>query len=566
MVFKKGSRHTLIDPFPLENLVDLEFGDADGIRDDSVEKAFVETSSIRLLQKGRHTVISGPIGSGKSAAFKLLKSRSVVFENYIENVIVVPVEEAISFHTMHQFIDEYFPKEDKHVIYQIVWLLHIAVRIAETLSNLDGFPQNSEEKFINKFLEQTNSREQSIGLLDKAANIFKGFSAKIEAKIANTPIALQVKMDKTKTDKRKKVNLNKVLEYCSKAVAARENFDKVLIIIDKIDKFVAGIEYDVQKKYIEALLEIEDDLVSIQNFHFNIFIRSDLFARLSFSSLGYDKVNDRTLKLEWTDDEILQFVANRILVALENSKIATLQDMIESTDLSQVKMSGIGNSFFFQFMPAALKRFIFERREITTNKRTSLIPALSKSIITKVFPRKISHYNNFGELEEILTCEFIKTHFRDGRGLTTPRYLLIFLKEVQNKIASYYDDNPQLKVNVTQFGGDYEWALFERNSVYQAYLDAKTLYMKNLCNIDDRWTKWIVQFLAVKGTKSEYSFKWIRSNVVSSNDIETTAFVAFLQSVGFLRVKKHNPEFKKRTYTLPIMYLPHPSPKPILVN
>ena len=128
------------------------------------------------------------------------------------------------------------------------------VRVAETLSNLDGFPQNSEEKFINKFLAQTNSRGQSIGLLYKAANIFKGFSAKLEAKIDNTPIALQAKMDTAKTDKRKKVNLNNVLEHCSKAVAAREKFDKVLIIIDKIDKFVASIEYDIQKKYIEALL------------------------------------------------------------------------------------------------------------------------------------------------------------------------------------------------------------------------------------------------------------------------------------------------------------------------
>ena len=32
MVLKRGSKHTLIDPFPVENLADLEFGDADGIR------------------------------------------------------------------------------------------------------------------------------------------------------------------------------------------------------------------------------------------------------------------------------------------------------------------------------------------------------------------------------------------------------------------------------------------------------------------------------------------------------------------------------------------------------
>jgi hypothetical protein len=422
MISSIGTRHALVNPFPVNDLINLDFGDADGLRDHTVEKAFVETSSIKLLQKGRHTIISGSIGSGKSAIFKLIKARSDIFAEYLQDVLVVPIEEAISFHAMRQFIADYFPQQDERTVYQMVWFLHIAMRIAETMAGWENFPQGSDEKVINKFLQQTNSRGANIGLLDKMTGIFKGFSAKVEAKIANTPLSLQVGVDGAKSNTAKKVNLNKVFDHCSKAATIRK-IDRILVVVDKIDKFVAGEDYSTQKKYIEALLEIEDDLVAIENMHFNIFVRSDLFARLSFASLGRDKVSDRTLVLEWTDDEILKFVASRILVALEDAAIASLRDMIASTDLSNYKISGLWDSIFFRLMPAPIKRWIFEWRDVANSKRTNLITALSKSIITKVFPRKVPHCNSAGDPEDILTCQFLRTHFKDGRDLTTPRSL-----------------------------------------------------------------------------------------------------------------------------------------------
>lgn len=565
MIHKLGTRHALVDPFPVEELINLNFGDADGLRDHTVEKAFVETSSIKMLQRRRHSIIAGSIGSGKSAVFRLIKNKSYLFEEYLEKTIVVPIEESISFYNIRKFIAEYFPCQDELMVYQMIWLIQVVIHISEKLAELDGFPQGHDEKSINRFLDQTNCRGANIGLLERIAGIVRDFSAKVEARIANTPISLQASVHGAKTDTSKKLNLNKLMMHCSRAATSR-NFDQILVTVDKIDKFVAGEDYQTQKQFIEALLEVEDDLVSIGNLHFNIFIRSDLFARLSFAALGRDKVSDRTLYLEWSDDEIIQFVASRILVALEDAEIATLTDMIQSTDLSHYKVSNIWNSAFFRLMPGALKRIIFEWRDMASSYRSSLITALSKGIITKVFPRRLPHCNGSGINEEILTCEFIKTHFRDGRGVTTPRYLLIFLKEVQKQVASYYDDNPHIEARVVQFGRDYEWELFNRMRVYQAYRNAKTLYIKNRCNIDDKWTKWIVQFLTKKGVKNAFSYKWIRSNVVESNDKEVTAFIAFLHSVGLLRVKEHNPQFKKRTFSLPIMYSPEPSPNPVLLS
>lgn len=559
MLFSKVPKHGLVDPFPIEKLIKLDFGDADGFRDKIVERAFIETTSISLLKQDRHTIVSGPIGAGKSAIFKLLKQQSNLFKDYIDNRIVVPIEESISFHVLRELTNEYFPKNDPQLIYQVIWFFHIAVRISESVSKLHSFPIDENEKEINKFLQQIDSHGQNQGILDKVKWIFQDLSAKLEAKISSTPLTLQASVDAKQKQGKKKVNLNKIIDHCVKAVKNRK-LPGFLVLIDKVDKFVAGEEYDTQRKYIESLFEVEDDLASLDNIHFNIFIRSDLFSRLNFSSLGYDKVSDRTVKLEWTDDEILEFVAKRILISLESSNIASLSDIMRSTDLSQCKDLPIHDSFFLKLLPSFMKRIIIEKQDIANSKRTDLITALSKAIITKVFPRKIPHCNENGEYEDVLTCHFIKTHFRDGRDFTTPRYLLIFLKKVQKQVASYYDDNPHLTVNVVKFGDDCEWKLFERSSVYKAYVESKTLYIKNLCNIDSKWTKWIVQLLAIKNDKKDFNYKWIKSHVVSANDDAAIAFIAFLQSIGFFHIKKHDPDIKKRIYKLPIMYSTTPTP------
>lgn len=562
--FSKQRKHYLIDPFPTDKIITLDFGDADGHRDRMTEKTFVETTSIRLLKSGRHSIVAGPIGAGKSTIYKLIRKNSEFFKEYIANRTVVPIEEAVSFRALDQLIRDYFPDIEDKVVYQTIWYFHIVVRISEEISQYEGFPTNDDESAINNFLKETGAIGQCVGIIDRLKGMAEGLSAKVEAKILNTPVSLEVSTKKKKRrGEIKRINLNKVLKHCSDALQRRKK-PGALVIIDRIDKFVAGEEYTAQKKYIEALLEIEDDLASIDNIQFNIFIRSDLFSRLDFSSLGYDKVNDRTLRLVWSDDEIIQFVASRILNSLEQSEIAAFPDILRSTDLSKYRLDGIWRLRFHPLIPTFIRSKLTEWRDIVRESRTSLITAFSNSIITKVFPRKIRHCNIKSQPDDLATDRFLQTHFRDGRGITTPRYLLIFLKETQIKVASYYDDNPDLYASVVQIGKDFEWKLFPQKCIYSAYISAKSIYIKNVCNIDDKWTRWIVHLLSIKAEKTIFNFKWMKNNLSSSVDDEIIAFMAFLESVGFLKIKIHDPDFRKRVFEFPILYLPHPSPNPIL--
>ena len=54
------------------------------------------------------------------------------------------------------------------------------------------------------------------------------------------------------------------------------------VIIDKIDKFVAGVEYTIQRAFLTALLDVDDDFSSDHYINLKVFLRADLFERVRF--------------------------------------------------------------------------------------------------------------------------------------------------------------------------------------------------------------------------------------------------------------------------------------------
>lgn len=121
-------KHYLIDPFPTDKIITLDFGDADGHRDRITEQTFVETTSIRLLKSGRFSIVAGPIGAGKSTIYKLIRKNSEFFKEYIADRTVVAIEEAVSFRALDQLIKDYFPNIEDKVVYQTIWYFHTAGR------------------------------------------------------------------------------------------------------------------------------------------------------------------------------------------------------------------------------------------------------------------------------------------------------------------------------------------------------------------------------------------------------------------------------------------------------
>jgi len=540
--------------FPINLIRELNFGSADGHRDGIViEDAFIETSAVKIFCQNRHSIISGVIGSGKSTIFQLLKKKSEHLPGF-ENSLIVPIEEAISFKQLREVVSTHFPSADEQRVFQLIWLFQIAINISEQLDkDIDLEEMDRDGLIIKDFLRDTNSSQHYDTVIDKFKNLISSVKVKIQAKFKDGPVSISSEINNEKSKRSKLINLDKVIDACNKIII-RSNYEQVLIIIDKIDRFVSGEEYSTQKLYVQSLLELEDDLHNLDAIKFKIFLRKDLFERIDFTALGFDKVNDNTIELIWSKDEIISFISRRLRVALKTAGIINVRHIVMSTNLDEYHLSGIEILRLNPNISWWAKSLLTFGKELNHERKLGLYSKLDRSIITKIFPRNITHCSEDGIFEEISIFHFLESHFRDGHGSCTPRYLLIFLKETQREVAAYYDDNPDQEAPLIDIDGNLEWEVFKKGCVYDAYRNAKMLYTKNIEEADNNWTKNFQVFQSKKGKKTSFDYKWVRANVTGVSEEEALQFLAFLQVIGYLLVKENNSDIRKRKYALPILY------------
>lgn len=546
----------LKNPFPLERLNSLQLGSMDGHRDSLIERGFITTRSIKSFLNDRHSIIIGPFGSGKSAIFNLLKNKSQSLPIYRDDLIV-SIDEQVQFHELREDAAKIFTSLSETLTYQLLWKFQVCRRIAEEIANLDEFPNSPEEKYLCEFISRTGGQGGHLSILFRMKDLLKNISIRIKTNLSNSPVDVEIQSNPAKSIKNIELNLDKVISNISKSITQR-NIRQCTVIIDKLDKFVAGEDYSTQKKYIEALIQLEDDLYGIQSIGFKIFIRSDLYDRLDFSSLGPDKAEDNTLRLDWSKEEIRSFVAKRLYIALAEAGIWNLQDIIESSDLSDYSLRWYERQLLadekssIKYKVAHLYNRAFGRKR---NKRT-LFEKLDLAIINKLFDPDLVHEGFDGKPKDIDCQDFFDSHFLDGNNICTPRYMLVFLKELLDEANSYYLQSPNIRIAPVLFNGEWIYKLFPSEIVYKSYIKSKEKFIRHVSKVDERWSSYISALLEKSAGKTTIDYKWIRNNIQfdCNQDEQSLHFIIYLKVIGFLKVKKYDVDIKKRIFELPILY------------
>ena len=543
------------NPFPIEKLNSLTFGSVDGFKDDELENTFIKTRFINRFLQDKHSIIIGPMGSGKSALFQLLKKKSKKM-GIFQNKTIVSIDEIIPFHNIKEFTSSLVSIDEKQV-YQFIWKFHITQKISEKISNEHNFPTSSSEDEINDFLQLIKSKEYNESIIGKLSGLLNGSIIKLKTKIANTPIDLEASVNKnlnSTTD----IHLDRILDLCIISIKERK-MDNILVIIDKIDAFVAGEEYHTQRKYIEALLEVDDDMsISYPNIGHKIFLRRDLYARLNFERLGLDKVQDNTLHIKWTQTELIYFLGSRIKNALGKEKILEEKDIRKGTLFEKIKIEGKIHKFikYNPYIPMLIKELFFNMKHSSKERKdVSLKEKYMKFVITKVFPNSLIHKNNNCKEEEIDIFSFFATHFFNAQNEVSPRNLLIFLKKVNNFAVTYYDENRDKQANIVYVNNRPEWILYKYDFIYTAYRQSVKEFTRTIATTEHKWSKYFSIFLKKRGKKKVFTFSWIKEHT-DLNDKDTAIFCVYLEYIGFLYVSEEHDDIKKRKYQLPIMYMP----------
>ncbi len=549
-----------IDEFPLQRLANLRFGSADGGRDSRLtDSTFVKTRSIHTFLQNDTSIIVGPMGSGKSALFKLLKDGSAVLEPLTTKYNIVPIEEHVSFYDVQMMGEDLLKKSEESNIYYLIWKLQIASRLSEYIRNHSesDFPKTKMEEDINEFLKLID-KDYSRSITEIVSKMIKS-GISINFKINETPINMSIE-NNGNSDENKRVFLDEIILKCSKIIKEKK-IKPVLIIIDKIDYFVAGQEYETQRKFIQALLEVNDDIQSKydKQFSLKIFLRSDLFERLNLESLGWDKVNDDVLRINWSGAEIVEFFARRILLAFEDQGIFTerqiIEELYEGKNLIKLFELKLWEKLACKISPVQFFiDMIIERKIKKADFKvmdTSMKQNISQAIITKVFPRELKHKNETCKEETINIFDFLKTHFLNGYNQASPRNVLSFLKQVNSLAIVYYDQNPHVNISLNE---NNEYPLYKRNFIYEAYQNIVKELIKIIAKTENKWTKYFHLFLENRGNKEVFDYNWLKNKIKFDHDDDYISFLAYLEYIGFLQLKKNHENPKKRIYTLPIIY------------
>ena len=385
--------------------------------------------------------------------------------------------------------------------YRFVWELLILSRIAVLLK--DEFPEDRTAKDIYQeidrslglnatkptFIQMLVSHKKSIGV--KIENVHLGiFTPNFYASMEPSANA-SVEPDVAEID----------VDLLKKRIGAflRSQNSVLFILFDKLDEFVIKEEYQEQKHIIQGLLHCQRGYGNVSEIKLKLFLRTDLFRRLDFQSIGFDKVISKTVELSWTPEEMREFIAKRVFFnlvfaldlgglqfSIDHEKLYLSQKSLGITDEGERDEGRFPvllpvKKIYWRIV-AFLERASFDARDA---RKTNFNDEVNRQIITTIFPRFPNHLTVSGGVKPIDLFEYFATHFSLGTGNTTPRIVLMFLQKSLDQTRDYFNKNHD--TGVIELDASNEYPLVLRDCMLKAYQELQNQVWETFANVDAQW-------------------------------------------------------------------------------
>lgn len=357
---------------------------------------FVETDQWTKLFRGDVDVIYGPKGSGKSALYALLNSKSdVLFDRSILLVAAENPQGAPAFRNL--LVDP--PASERE--FMGLWKLYFATLLQGVLAEygIKNAPATQLEQALQREgllrgklslagilsgivgYVRSALRPQAIegGVeVDPISQLPKGFSGKI---IFSEPT-------KTGVDPALQ-SVDKLLELANSALTAAGV--TAWVLLDRLDVAFSE-DVELEANALRALFRVYLDLLACQQIQLKIFLRTDIWARITSEGFREASHVTRHLTIEWNRNSLLNLVVRR---AAHNISIREAYAVAPDIGRSLVAAQ---EAFFYEMFP--------DQVDVGPNKPTTLDWLLSRTRDgTKTnAPRELVHLLN--SLRDVQTRRF----------------------------------------------------------------------------------------------------------------------------------------------------------------
>lgn len=279
---------------------------------------FVKTDQWRKLRSGEVDIVYGPKGAGKSALYALLLNESGAL--FDESVLAVPAENVRGAPAFKDITADPPLSQNEFVA---LWKLYLLSLVGREIKEF-GLSSESARQVTNT-LQEAGLLEKELTLqgllhatLTYAKHIFRPPEA-IEGGIKLDPnsglptgVTGKIVFAQPTADQRKG-GLRSVDELFTSANAALEAAElRIWLMLDRLDVAFAETE-ELEKNALRALFQTYLDLKAHNSIALKIFLRSDIWTRITHG--GFREASHITshLTIEWDSASLLNLVVRRLL-------------------------------------------------------------------------------------------------------------------------------------------------------------------------------------------------------------------------------------------------------------
>lgn len=452
---------------------------------------FVETDHWHRLLSDHVDVVYGPKGAGKSALYSLLVARSNSL--FDQGVLLAPAENPRGATAFDALVTDP-PASEREFI--ALWKLYMACLASATLDDY-GIPGDSAKK-LRSLLEQSglkprerNLRALLLDTFDYVKRLLRPSAVEAGIKLdpmSQLPTGVSGKIvfgePSAKEAADGLASVDHLLELAD--LALRDSKFRLWILLDRLDVAFSDSS-DLETNALRALFHAYLDLLALQNIRLKIFLRTDIWHRITTSGFREASHITRHLTIEWNEASLLNLIARR---AAQNESI--------------------------------LLHFRLKRDVVLASAKSQM------NFFNLIFPSQVE----IG-LRKPSTFDWLVTRTSDGSRQAAPRELIHLLNSIRNvqvRRLEIGDPDPD--------GG----CLFARTAFKEALPEVSRTRLQQTLFAEYPEARPYIEKL--RGEKTQHSVDTLATIWKQSPEV-TLKVARMLTDVGFLeeRGEKENPIF-----------------------
>lgn len=278
---------------------------------------FVETHQWGRIEKGEIDIIRGEKGSGKSAIYSLLMTRAGDF--FDRGILLVAAENPRGGTVFKDLVADPPTTENEFIV---LWKLYVLTIITQQLREYDI--RGSSIERVYKALEDAKLLEREFSLAGVLRTAHELARRLIKAEAIETGIKLdpatqmpsgltgKIILREPSADLKEKgfVSVDNLFADLNKALAGSEL--RVWVLLDRLD--VAFVEnHELEANALRALIRAYADIRNRDAISLKIFLREDIWKRITAKGLREASHLIRYVVLDWTQPALLNLIMRRLL-------------------------------------------------------------------------------------------------------------------------------------------------------------------------------------------------------------------------------------------------------------